>query len=57
MDHRHLIAYVVLLLTLAGLAAAWWQATRDRRAARRAANRHERERRERRQAAQATGEG
>ncbi|HEY0413992.1 MAG TPA: hypothetical protein VGD66_12720 [Allosphingosinicella sp.] len=45
MDHRHAIAYVVLLLTIVGLAVAWLRATRDRRASRRAAIRHRRERR------------
>ncbi|MBV8686234.1 MAG: hypothetical protein JOZ90_09375 [Alphaproteobacteria bacterium] len=48
MDHRQAVAYFVLLLTLSGLAAAWWRATRGRRAARRAALRFERERLERR---------
>lgn len=48
MDQRHVIAYLVLLLIVAGLGAAWWGASAHWRARRRASRAFERRRIERR---------
>jgi hypothetical protein len=56
MEHRHLIAYAILLLIVAGLGAAAFIASRDWRASRRAHFRFEREQRQRRSDARADGE-
>jgi hypothetical protein len=51
MEHRHLIAYFFLLLIVVGVGAAWFRASRDWRASRRAHFRFEREQEERRASA------
>lgn len=55
MDHRHLIAYVVLLVTLACLTAAYWRATRHHRAARRASREFDAHRQARREETRTAG--
>jgi hypothetical protein len=48
MDHRHLIAYLFMLLIALGLGSAWWMASRGWRRRRRASLRFGRDQRRRR---------
>jgi FtsZ-interacting cell division protein ZipA len=48
MDHRHAVAYLFILLIVAGLAMAWWFNSGHWRARRRSSREFERRQRERR---------